>query len=175
MRHPRHWKSSVPEIEPWEMALVKTTAQGIRTTDRDELESELARHLLRLKRHPPSGIQDWKALVKKALRNKAVNWIRDRQAREKRMTTLDESRKEDSGETFVLEDVSCSHSEPDHDLRLAFARAWEELDPQLRTVWEMLLEEKGKQVEVARRLGKHRNTVRLLIRRIQQVLKRHRF
>jgi RNA polymerase sigma factor (sigma-70 family) len=167
-------KSWVGEIESWELGLVKAAARRIRTTDRDELESELARHLLRLKRHPPSGIRNWRAFVNKALRNKAVNWIRDQQAREERLVALDKLSEEDSSETLTLEDVLKS-PEPDHDLRLAFARAWEELDPQLRSVWELLLEEKGKQVAVARRLGKHRNTVRLLIRRIQQVLQRHRF
>lgn len=174
MRDPKHRESSVPEIEPWEMALVKMTARRIRTTERDDLESELAVHLMRLKRNPSPVIQDWKALVKKALRNKAINWIRDRQAAEKRMTTLDASREEVSGETFVLQGVLRS-PEPDHHLRIALGRALEELDPELRVLWDLLVQENGNQGKVAKRMGKHRNTVRHWIRSIRQVLKRHGF
>jgi DNA-directed RNA polymerase specialized sigma24 family protein len=168
---PESWH---PRIEPWELALVKKVAQRFRTQERDELESELARRLLDLKMHLPSGVRDWKAYLAKLLYNKAANWVRDQRAHEARSASLQEPRKENFCETFTLEDVLKSPELP-HDARLAFARVWQELGPDLRHVWELLLQERGNQVEVARRLSKHRNTVRLWIREIHRALKRHGF
>jgi DNA-directed RNA polymerase specialized sigma24 family protein len=174
MHQRKSTKSSGEEIESWELALVSTTARRIRTTERDELEADLAQHLLRLKRRPPKGIRDWKAFLTTALRNKAANWIRNQQTREERLARLHEPSQGDSERTFTLEDVLIS-PEPDHDRRLALARVLEELDTELKIMWELLLEEKGNQAKVARRSGKHRNTVRLWALRIKQVLKRHGF
>jgi hypothetical protein len=90
------------------------------------------------------------------------------------LVRLHEPRQGDSDRTFALEDVLTS-PEPDNDRRLALARVFEELNPELKILWELLLEEKGNQASVARRSRKHRNTVRLWARRIEQILKRHGF
>jgi DNA-directed RNA polymerase specialized sigma24 family protein len=161
-------------FEPWERELVQLTARRIRTTERDELESELSRHLLRLRDHHPDGIRDWRAFLATSLRNKAVNWIRDQHAREKRLVALDESRKDDDDETRLFKHVLKS-TEPDHDLSIALDGVLRDLDPELRMAWRVLLEENGNQAVVAKRLRKHRNTIRNWIRRIQEILERHGF
>lgn len=166
--------SSHPKIEPWELELVKKVAQRFRTMERDDLESDLAGRLLDLKTHLPSGIRTWKAYLAKFLYNKAANWVRNRRADEARSTSLHESRHEEFSEALTLEDL-LKFPELEHDARAAFAGLWQALDPDLRRVWELLLEERGNQAEVARRLGKHRNTVRLWIREIQRELTRHEF
>ena len=84
-----------------------------------------------------------------------------------RNTRLEESA---DGRT-LLDFLPAPQSDPD--LSLALSEVWKELDPELRTVWEVLLLERGNQIRVARTIGKHRNTVRLWIQRIHEVLKRH--
>ena len=161
-------------IQPWESALVKEAARRIRTTERDQLESELSLHVVLLKRRQLRGIRNWAAFLRKALHNKARNWIRDHQARQQKMVSLDEPPKAGLRDASAWHDI-VQAAVPDPDLRIAFRRAWGELGPELRTLWRLLLENKGNQVEVARLMGKHRNTVRLWIRRIQTVLRRHGF
>jgi DNA-directed RNA polymerase specialized sigma24 family protein len=160
-------------VEPWESDLIKATARRIRTTERDELEGTLALHTLSLKRRRLRGIRHWEAFLRKALLNKARNWVRDQQAREKRMVALDQPPEPDSERNTMADLLGADL--PNEDLRIAFAHAWGELDPELRAVWTLLLEESGNQVRVARRLGRHRNTIRAWIRRIQQVLRSHGF
>ena len=147
-------------------------ARRFRTTERDELEAELARRFLALKLHRPPGVRDWRRYAAKFLHNKASNWIRDSRAREKRAVALDVTN--DESETFALTDLLQS-SELGHDVRFGFAELWKELDPELREFWQLLLCENGNQLRVARKLGKHRNTVRLWIKKIQQALARHGF
>jgi hypothetical protein len=53
------------------MALLRAVAGRFRTTERDELEAELARRLLALKRSQPLGIRSWERYIAKFLFNKA--------------------------------------------------------------------------------------------------------
>src|SRR5919106_3752853 len=75
-------------IGHWE-DLVKQTAARIRTPERLELEAELRLHLLRIIRSRKRRVRNWKAFLATALRNKAINWARDWQHRERRTTSLD--------------------------------------------------------------------------------------
>jgi RNA polymerase sigma factor (sigma-70 family) len=170
-------KSSRAEIAPWELALIRTVALRFRTGDRDELQAELARRLLVLKTRPPPGIRSWKAYLAKFLFNKASNWVRDQRVREKNLLALDPLPQATSHPTdpeFTLLHTLGTF-DPDSDLRLALAQVWKELDPELRALWKLLLEEGGNQLRVARQLGKHRNTVRLWIRKIRKTLRHHGF
>lgn len=162
------------QIQSWELELISKVARRFSTTEREELEAELARRLLHLKRHLPRGIRDWKAYLAKFLFNKSANWVRDQRAREKRKLSLVETREEMFDEIGLGGAVLVS-SKPDDDLRTAFSDVWKELDPELRLLWEVLLEERGNQTRVAQRLGKHRNTVRLWLRRIRETLAYHGF
>jgi RNA polymerase sigma factor (sigma-70 family) len=159
-------------LELWELELVRRTAARIRTLERDDLESELALHLIRVKRRQRARAHLWKAYLTTALRNKAANWIRDRQRHERSVTHLDASVTND--ESMARAEFLGS-SEAGHDLRTAFAAVWDELSPEVRELWQILMQEDGNQVQAARRLRKHRNTVRAQIRRIRETLRRHGF
>jgi RNA polymerase sigma factor (sigma-70 family) len=159
-------------VEPWELGLVRMTAARIRTTDREELVSELTLHLLHVKRKHKSRVRHWRAYLKASLHNRAVNWIRDRQRQQARAIELDVAGGEE--EPRMTADLLGS-SEPGPDARAAFGAAWEALDPNLQKLWEALIQENGNQTTVAKRLKLHRNTVRVWIRRIQNVMKAHGF
>lgn len=153
---------------------MRQVARRFRTTQREELEAELARKTLELKRKRPVGIRDWKAYLAKFLFNKSANWIRDARAREARLSSLDASPPEamlflfNPTESYVSEDARS-------EFRVGFAEFWNELPPELKEVCTLLVECKGNQLEVARRSRKHRNTIRLWIRKIQLIAARHGF
>ena len=161
-------------FELWERELVKTIAARIRTTDRDDLESVLAIHLWELKKRFASAARSWKAFARTALRNKAANWIRDRQLAEKRATSLEKLTEDGADEGPTLTGLLI-FQEADIPTQAALSRVWDDLDEGLKRVWALLLEEDGNQARVARRLGKHRNTVRLRIRQIREFLEQHGF
>ena len=48
------------QIEPWELELVRKIVRAFRTYEKEELEAELARKLMVLKRSRPKRIRDWK-------------------------------------------------------------------------------------------------------------------
>ena len=162
---------SSPTLEDGEYALVRSVATRIRTTERDDLESVLAIHLLQLKARFGKTASDWRAFLGTALRNKASNWIRDRQLAESRHRPLDIGRGEDEPE----QPIAHSHAarDPPLEFNAAIRAARAELDERLRDFWDTLLELDGNQAKVARRFGIHRNTVRLWIRRIRASLERH--
>jgi DNA-directed RNA polymerase specialized sigma24 family protein len=158
-------------VERWELDLVRMAAARIRTTDREELVSELTLHLLHVKRDHKSRVRHWRAYLKASLHNRAVNWIRDRQRQQAGVIELDAAGGEDEPRTADL----LGGSAPGFDSRAAFAAAWEALDPKLQELWEVLIQENGNQTKVAKRLKLHRNTVRFWIRRVQDVMKAHGF
>jgi DNA-directed RNA polymerase specialized sigma24 family protein len=159
-------------VEPWELDLVRMAAARIRTTDREELVSELTLHLLHVKREHKSRVRHWRAYLKASLHNRAVNWIRDRQRQQAGVIELDAAGGEE--EPRMTANLLGS-SEPGPDNRVAFGAAWDALGPNLQNLWEALIQENGNQTRVAKRLKLHRNTVRLWIRRIQDVMKTHGF
>ncbi len=162
------------EIEPWEFDLIRKVAHRFETTEREDLEAELALILFRLKASRPAAIQNWKSYLAKALLNKASNWIRDVRARQSRTVPMLAPGEEEPGAGFIPEE-RVPGREVDDDLHLALKLLSNELGPDLLRLWELLIEENGNQLAVARRLGMHRNTVRLWIQRIRQVLEQHGF
>ena len=155
----------------WELKLTRSIAARFRTTERDELEADLALHLLHVRRHRARA-KHWKAYLTAALRNKASNWIRDRKRHERAHADLDAP--VDDEQLLTRGDRIVAPDAPE-DLRAAFAALWNELDPELRDIWEVLLQEGGNQVDAARRLKMHRNTLRLWVRKIQKAVIRHGF
>lgn len=162
-------KASGKGVETWELEMVQKVARAFRIFDRDELVAELSRKLVELKQRPPSDVQNWKAYLAKFLYNKASNWVRDTRNRERRVARAET----DEDWIGTLPTGASLHSQ--EDLRIAFARLWRELDPELRRFWELLAQERGNQANVSRRLGIHRNTARLWIRKIPEILERHGF
>jgi DNA-directed RNA polymerase specialized sigma24 family protein len=158
-------------IAPWEYELIAKVARRFRTSDRNDLEAELARKLLVLKNEKLSNIRNWRAYLAKFLYNKAANWVRDERARQRRKVDI-EAAEESTTSDFLLDTIRRS-PEPDNDLRIAFAPLWNGLDPELKRLWQVLVDEDGNQTRVARRLHKHRNTVRLWIQKIKRTIAKH--
>jgi DNA-directed RNA polymerase specialized sigma24 family protein len=159
-------------IDPWEFELIAKVAWRFRTTDRDDLKAELARRLLVLKTQTHPNIRSWRAYVAKFLFNKAANWVRDERARQRRKVNIDTGKEGRTRDYHTLETIR-PFAESDTHLRIAFARLWKDLDPEMKRFWQALAEENGNQTQVARRLHKHRNTVRLWIRKIKQAIEKH--
>ncbi len=160
-------------FEPWELALVRAVARTIRTTERDDLESVLAVHLLGLKARFATTARDWRAFAARALRNKAANWIRDRQLAERKFLALDDLFL-DCDEGRPASDAAAS-VDVATDTREAIRWVWDNLDQDLQEAWTVLVEEDGNQIRAAARLRIHRNTLRLWIRKIRDTLKCHGF
>jgi len=161
------------EIEPWEFDLIQKVANRFETAEREDLEAELSRILLRLKVAKPAHIRNWKSYLAKTLLNKASNWIRDWRFRQSRNVPLP-APSEEHGGGFIIE-KGVPGLEIDDDFQLALKLLSDELGPDLLRLWELLIEENGNQLAVARRLGMHRNTVRLWIQKLRQVLEQHGF
>ena len=154
--------------------MIRKVANRFETTERQDLEAELARSLVLLKTGTPAHIRNWKAYIAKALLNRASNWLRDWRCRQSRNVPLLPPGEEESAKGFMAEDALFAR-EADDDLRLALKLVCDELGPDLLRLWDLLIEENGNQRAVARRLGMHRNTVRLWIGKIRRVLKLHGF
>jgi DNA-directed RNA polymerase specialized sigma24 family protein len=172
MRGPEDRRRAATEVTPQELGLIAKVARAFRTTDRDELQADLARRLLDLKRKPRSHIRDWNAYLAKFLYNKASTWVQTQRRLERRVRSLDESDPENTDEPIAEPRDS---ADTDSSQSLAFATVWADLGPELQQFWTVLIEEGGNQSKAADRLGIHRNTARKRRARIVEVLKAHGF
>jgi DNA-directed RNA polymerase specialized sigma24 family protein len=160
-------KQPRPGLSGWEEKLVSVIARKFERREPEELEAELIRTVLELKARPPPGLRDWERYLAKALHNRANNWVRDLRAKARRESALPEP-----GEESLL---FSSKSEVDPESQVALAQLSQQLQPELRNLLELLIQAEGNQTKVARRLRVHRNTVRLWIRKLEQVLVAHGF
>jgi len=172
MRGPRNRYHSRAEIEPQEFELIAKVAQAFRTTEREELQAELARRLLDLKRNLNPAIRNWNAYRAKFLYNKASDWVDAERRRERRTPSLDAAATDDSARR-IPEPREKEKGAPT--LPLALTDLWGQLGPELKRFWIVLAEEDGNQSKAARRLNIHRNTARQWRSRILQILERHGF
>jgi RNA polymerase sigma factor (sigma-70 family) len=166
-------KSGCEEVHSWELEMVNKVSRAFRTAEPEDLQAELARKLLELKRRMPPNIREWKAYLAKFLYNKASNWVRDSRNRDRRRLALTWEIVEGGSGIFgrgILRSL-----EKETVVRIALAELLNEFDPEVRELCESLLQENGNQAKVAARLGIHRNTVRLWIRKIRSAANRHGF
>lgn len=158
-------------IEPWEIEVARSVARSFKTfPEHEDLEAELLKRLLELKSTRRHGVRDWRGFLAKSLYNAANNVVARWKWRDRRMLSL-ELRVAGEDEDATLESVL---AEPDErpDLEISFAEVWQDLSPDLRDLWHLLVEEEGNVLSVARRLGQSRGTVRGNIRRIKALLGR---
>ena len=161
------------ELEAWETQLIKSVVTRYDVLDREDLEAELAWRLLVLKRGRGPEIRNWRAYVSKFLCNKASDWIRKTRPRERSTLSLDAPLGVGGEEADQTLADLLHFSETDPDRRLELKHALAELPSNLQTVLRILTEEGWNQTIVARRLRRHRNTIRTWIRRIRQTLIAH--
>jgi phage replication O-like protein O len=159
-------------VTAWELTLIAKVAATFRTSDREDLKAELARKVLAIKAKPLI-VSNWKAYLSKLLYNKAANWVRDERGFASRIVHWPHAADEETSEPNFGDHLS-GPREP-HDLRIALEYVKKDLDPELRRVWNVLLEENGNQSSAAARLQTHRNTIRLKISQIRETLRRHGF
>lgn len=157
----------------WELALTQQIAHSRRTSDPDELESDLTLHLAKLQ-HLRSQVDVWRAYLITALSRRADNWLRNRRREEQPLTSLDAPLRVTGEEEVTALDIVQHRDAAPGDL-LAFERVRADLNNHLRRVWDALIQEDFSQTRAAKRLGVHRNTIRNALRQIRRVLKRHGF
>ena len=151
----------------WERNFIKKVVRLFRTREEEDLEAELWKELLQLQSQHPSHITHYKRYVAKLLLNQAANLVRNWRTRDRRtFKTLERC----DGDALLLRRISPSD---EIDQRLIFLEVWTVLEPRLRRLWLLLLEENGNQTRVSMRIQKHRNTVRLWIREIKALLRKH--
>ena len=131
--------------------------------------------LFQLKEGPQRGIRNWRLYVTKFLYNKASNFVRN-QRRERKQFPFDELTHSSEIRSFSIGQSQSSFCfQGPIGFSLEFAGLWDQLNPALRHLWILLLQENGNQTRLAKRLGKHRNTIRSWLHEIERALEAHGF
>lgn len=164
--------SDRPTIEPWEFIEIRRISLQFRCDDRQDLQAELASQLWLLKLHPPSGVRNWKAYLRRFLHNKALNTLRARRIRSKGLHNQTAEFANDEREGVWNEPTAPSS---DTDLILDVAAARKALPPKLRKVLDVLEKEGFNQISVAKRMGVHRNTLGAWLKAIRSTFARFGF
>lgn len=154
-------------VEAWEINLVKQVAHAYRS-DSEELEAELFRRLAGLKVKHKARARDWKAFLARSLYNAAKNFVRDQDLRERKIQSLEIE--DEEGTPASRLDFLPAPEEP-LDLRIDLSRLREEMSPQLRDLWDLLVEEQGNISAAAKKLGRPRKTVDYWIQKLKTFLK----
>lgn len=157
-----------------ELDLAKRIAKAKCRADSDELESELTLHVARLRRRSRSGIAVWRAYLITALNRRSDKWLEKQRRDRKRTTSLDREVVPDDGQAVTLKDL-LPYMETALEDQTALALVRDELDPKFKAVWDALLKTDGKPGQAAKEMKKHRNTLRPMIRQLQDIFKRHGF
>jgi DNA-directed RNA polymerase specialized sigma24 family protein len=155
------------QVAVWEIEVVQQVVHAYRT-DHEELEAELLRRLVELKIKHQARVRDWRAFLARSLYNAANNFVRNRRLRESRMQSLEPDDVLDA--TPALADLLAAPEEP-VDLRIDLARLREEISPELRQLWDLLIEEQGNVSAAARKLGRPRKSLDYWIGKLRQLLK----
>lgn len=163
-------------IELWEFDLIRNIASRYaRQVDIDELASELCLHLLKFKRRKSSMIADWRAYLAKSLLRRAdkivTSWVRRRE----RTTSLDAVMAAPSNEEGHLRDIRLeellSADDQDGGSLEDLLSMYQGLETKEKRLWDLLVEEGGNTVRVAKRLRKPRKTVDYHIQKLRRFLK----
>jgi DNA-directed RNA polymerase specialized sigma24 family protein len=154
-------------VEAWEINLVKQVVHAYRA-DQEELEAELFRRLSEMKVKHKARARDWKAYLARSLYNAANTFVRDQNIRHRRIQSL-EIEDEDQAPASLL-DLLPAPEEP-LDLRIDLCRLRNEMSPQLRDLWDLLVEEQGNISAAAKKLGRPRKTVDYWIQKLKTFLK----
>jgi RNA polymerase sigma factor (sigma-70 family) len=154
----------------FERELIRRVARRLRELEQSDLEAELWIKLLKIKSRPRKRVRNRTAYLRTALFRHAKNLLRDRPKTEKRKVSIHEPDEEDS---VSITGVVLSYRDSDLDNQIALRAAVQEFPPNLRFLWETLVQVGGNQVEAGKILGLHRNTVRLWLKQIEVILIRH--
>jgi DNA-directed RNA polymerase specialized sigma24 family protein len=154
-------------VDAWEIDLVRQITHAYRS-DHEELEAELFRRFTELKVKHKARATDWKAYLARSLYNAANRFVRDQNTRDRRLQSLEIEDDEHAGASML--DFLPAPDEP-LDLRIDLCRLREEMSPQLRDLWDLLVEEQGNVSAAAKKLGRPRKTVDYWIQKLKTFLK----
>src|SRR5258708_7446268 len=121
--------------------MVNKVSRAFRTAELEELQAELARKLLELKRRMPPNIRVWKAYLAKFLCNKASNWVRDSRKRDTRRLAL--TREIGEGDSEILRGEILRSLEKETVARIALTELLNKFGPEVRELCDSLLQENG--------------------------------
>ena len=152
----------------FERDLIRNVARRFRELEQSDLEAELSIKLFKIKSRSRKHVRNRSAYLRTALFRHAKNLLRNRPKTEKRKVFIHEPDEENSIAGVVL-----SYRDSGLDNRIALRAAVQEFPSNLRLLWETLARVGGNQVEAAKILNLHRNTVRLWLRQIEVILIRH--
>jgi DNA-directed RNA polymerase specialized sigma24 family protein len=132
-------------------------------------EGELLRRLLIIKIKHRFRARNWKAYLARSLYNAAKNFARDRNRQKKNLAKLKGIDERD--ESFSMRDVLAAPEES-IELRADLLKVWQELPPDLRALWDVLVTEQGNVSAAARKLGRQRKTVEYWITKLRHFIER---
>jgi len=160
-------------IELWEFALIRKIASRYAgQVDADELASELCLHVLKLKHRKSELIVDWKAYLAKSLLRRAdrivPSWIR-RQGRAVSLDTAIAAPAEHMRDIRLEELLSTDDQDGTSFDELI--SMYQGLGPKEKRLWDLLVEERGNTLRVAKRMRKPRKTVDYHIQKLRRLIK----
>jgi DNA-directed RNA polymerase specialized sigma24 family protein len=150
-----------------ELELVRQVARRWDTRDPGELESELTLKLAKIYWRKTIAT-NWKRLLIRALNLAAINWLRNRQRRERHVAAMDPQSLQQgeldasTADAATLLDIGFDDSAAIQHLRPA-------LSTFLRRVLDALIADNFNQTQAAIRLGVHRNTIGNALRKICRI------
>lgn len=155
------------EIEKWEIELASKIASSFKSFhEKEDLEADLFKKLLEIKSVKIQA-KDWKSFLAKTLFNAAHDYLRRHNRRAKYYQPLEIYRKDDDSNTDSMEESIASATDTKNlDIKIAL----DKLSPELRNLWDILMEEGGNESQTARRLGKPRTTIKYWIKKLKDLL-----
>ncbi len=151
-------------IKQWELSLVTKITSHFVNTDKDELQAELYKKLLELK-HKKIKADNWKNFLAKSLFNAANDYLRKHKHYYEHNTPLENDNDE---KVSLLDTLPEQHKTENIELKLTL----EKLSPQMRKLWDILMEEEANITNTAKRLGKPRTTINYWLKKLKEELEK---
>jgi RNA polymerase sigma factor (sigma-70 family) len=164
------------DLDRWEIELTQSIASRyMGQMGQDDLSSELCLFLIKLKQKKLSVTKNWKAYLAKSLLRRADRIVRSWSNRQKRTISLDalvdvHLSGDGQSEEICLEDILYEKEEDNMQLE-SLMSAYNELNPEEKKLWDLLIKEEGNISQVAQEIGKPRKTVDYHIQKLRGLLR----
>lgn len=152
------------KIKAWEITLISQITSRYNINDKDELQAELYKKLLELK-HKNIKAKSWKNFLAKALYNAANDYLRKTNQHNKRYISIGSKH---SNEDDDIGNIVIGSNIEDIELRITL----ENLSPELKQLWNVLMIEDGNISKAAKRLNKPRTTINYWYKKLKDELKK---
>jgi DNA-directed RNA polymerase specialized sigma24 family protein len=156
-------------VETWEIVMAKRIAGTFRARD-EELAAVLLARIAELKIKTPSRVRKWQAYLAQALYNAAKNFIRHEDVLRARFKSFELTAPQ-GDRPVSLEEILRAPTDS-IDLRLDLNQVRNSLSPEMRTLWELLVDHRGNISSVAKALGRPRKTVDYRVQQLRALFKK---